>query len=173
MKKLFFILFLPALFTSCKTTGNSIKNVGVMTVFMEAGTLKYYIRPAKMKAAESTDKSYVMIDFTYQMKNREYVSQAYTNFTLHASNDAFIEKAHFLLSSGKTVPLSDIKTLDRDVKQGYIRVSTLLEKGSVKEVLEALNKTSAALEITLDNGVSQKFVAAQDLIDKIAEAFNK
>lgn len=39
------------------------------------------------------------------MKQREYVSDAYFNFTLHNKADAFILKAYFILDSKEIVEL--------------------------------------------------------------------
>ena len=144
-----------------------------MTVFMEDGTLKHYIRPSAMPAAAPQEKSSVAIDFTYRMKNRDYVSPAYTNFTLYSKNDAFVERARFVLSSGVSAELIDIKTLDKNAKRGFVRTATLLSQDAVENVLSALRGNSAFLEITLDDGTTQMFRPSKDLINKIAEALGK
>lgn len=174
MKKIFFAAGLVSalLFTGCVTAPSGKEKV--MTAYMQSGTLKYYIRPGKMAAENAkTDKAYIMIDFTYQMEKRNYVSDAYVNFTLHDKTNAFIEAAQFLLPEGKTVELSNISTLDRDVSKGFIRVTTVLEKERIKEVLEALQASAAALEVSLDDGSSKKFFVTKDLIERINEAFSK
>ncbi len=174
MKKIFFAAGLVSalLFTGCVTAPSGKEKV--MTAYMQSGTLKYYIRPGKMAAENAkTDKAYIMIDFTYQMEKRNYVSDAYVNFTLHDKTNAFIEAAQFLLPEGKTVELSKIATLDRDVSKGYIRVTTVLEKERIREVLEALQTSAAALEVSLDNGSSKKLFVTKDLIERINEAFAK
>lgn len=174
MKKIFFAAGLVSalLFTGCVTAPSGKEKV--MTAYMQSGTLKYYIRPGKMAAENTkTDKAYIMIDFTYQMEKRNYVSDAYVNFTLHDKTNAFIEAAQFLLPEGKTVELSKIATLDRDVSKGYIRVTTVLEKERIREVLEALQTSAAALEVSLDDGSSKKLFVTKDLIERINEAFAK
>ena len=174
MKKIFFAAGLVSalLFTGCVTAPSGKEKV--MTAYMQSGTLKYYIRPGKMAAENAkTDKAYIMIDFTYQMEKRNYVSDAYVNFTLHDKTNAFIEAAQFLLPEGKTVELSKIATLDRDVSKGYIRVTTVLEKERIREVLEALQTSAAALEVSLDDGSSKKLFVTKDLIERINEAFAK
>ena len=174
MKKIFCIAGLVSalLFTGCVTAPSGKEKV--MTAYMQSGTLKYYIRPGKMAAENAkTDKAHIMIDFTYQMEKRNYVSDAYVNFTLHDKTNAFIETAQFLLPEDKAVRLSNISTLDRDVSKGYIRVTTVLEKELIKEVLEALQASAAALEVSLDDGSSKKFFVTKDLIERINEAFSK
>ena len=126
-----------------------------------------------MPAAAPQEKSSVAIDFTYRMKNRDYVSPAYTNFTLYSKNDAFVERARFVLSSGVSAELTDIKTLDKNAKRGFVRTATLLSQDAVENVLSALRGNSAFLEITLDDGTTQLFRPSKDLINKIAEALGK
>ena len=77
------------------------------------------------------------------------------------------------MPEGKTVELSKIATLDRDVSKGYIRVTTVLEKERIREVLEALQTSAAALEVSLDDGSSKKLFVTKDLIERINEAFAK
>ena len=79
----------------------------------------------------------------------------------------------FVLSSGTITELTDIKTLDRNAKQGFIRTATLLSQGSVEPVLHALAEGRALLEITLDNKTVCTFRLSKDLIGKIIEAFGK
>lgn len=173
LKKIFFIFTAPLVFASCATLSQSSGNSKVMTVFMDDGTLKHYIRPAAMTAVAPQKKSSVMIDFTYRMKNRDYVSPAYTNFTLYSKNDAFVKSARFIFASGMATELTEIKTLDRDARQGFVRTATVLAQDDVKKVLYALHDESAILEVTLDNGIMQTFRPSKDLINKIAESFGK
>ena len=135
--------------------------------------LKYYIRPGKMSAQTENADEYVMIDFSYQMDKRAYVSDAYTNFTWYNRLGAFIESAEFLLSDGEKVSLTDISTLDRNVKQGYIRVSTILAKQYVEKILKALHKAECVLNVTFDDGSTKSFVSTTDLQERILEAFSK
>ena len=79
----------------------------------------------------------------------------------------------FVLSSGTIIELTDIKTLDRNAKQGFIRTATLLYQGLVEPVLHALAEGRALLEITLDNRTVCTFRLSKDLIGKITEAFGK
>ena len=71
LKKIIFVCAAPFVFVSCATLSQSSGSSKVMTVFMEDGTLKHYIRPSVMTAAAPQEKSSVMIDFTYRMKNRD------------------------------------------------------------------------------------------------------
>ena len=173
LKKIVFVFVSLLVFVSCATLSRSSDSSKVMTVFMEDGTLKHYIRPSAMPAAAPQEKSSVVIDFTYRMKNRDYVSPAYTNFTLYSKNDAFVERARFVLSSGVSAELTDIKTLDKNAKRGFVRTATLLSQDAVENVLSALRGNSAFLEITLDDGTTQLFRPSKDLINKIAEALGK
>lgn len=173
LKKIVFVFVSLLVFVSCATLSRSSDSSKVMTVFMEDGTLKHYIRPSAMTAAAPQEKSSVAIDFTYRMKNRDYVSPAYTNFTLYSKNDAFVERARFVLSSGVSTELTDIKTLDKNAKRGFVRTATLLSQDAVENVLSALRGNSAFLEITLDDGTTQMFRPSKDLINKIAEALGK
>ena len=146
----------------------------VITAYMESGNMKYYIRPEKMVLkGEKANSSHVMADFTYQMKQREYVSDAYFNFTLHNKADAFILKAYFILDSKEIVELFDLNTLDRNLSLGYLRVSTTIKKEKVKDVLHGLHKEKAVLKVELDNDTEMEFAASKDLISRIEEAFYK
>lgn len=179
MKKIIFaaFVFLNFALISC-VTGPAGKEK-VMTAYMQSGNLKYYIRPGKMLPENFKDtksKDYVMIDFSYQMEKRKYVSEAYTNFTLYCKTNAYIEEASFLLPDGdkiKKVRLLDISTVDRDAVKGFIRVSTVLEREYVKEVLENLRSSKAVLTISLDDGSLLKFESSQDITERINEAFSK
>ena len=173
LKKIIFVCAAPFAFVSCATLSQSSGSSKVMTVFMEDGTLKHYIRPSLMTAAAPQEKSSVMIDFTYRMKNRDYVSPAYTNFTLYSKKDVFVERARFVFSSGMAAELTEIKTLDKNAKQGFVRAATLLSQEAVESVFSALHDDKALLEITLDDGTTQTFRPSKDLIDKIAESFGK
>ncbi|UTD13930.1 hypothetical protein HO345_11410 [Treponema denticola] len=146
----------------------------VITAYMESGNMKYYIRPEKMVLkGEKDSSSHVMADFTYQMKQREYVSDAYFNFTLHNKADAFILKAYFILDSKEIVELFDLNTLDRNLSLGYVRVSTIVKQEKVKDVLLGIHKGSAVLKVVLDNDTEMEFIASKELISRIEEAFHK
>ncbi|WP_442720565.1 hypothetical protein [Treponema sp.] len=141
---------------------------------MESKNLKYYIRPGKMTAEHTNVDAYIMIDFSYQMNKRVYVSDAYTNFTCYNRLGSFIETAAFVLpTSGEEIPLTGISTLDRDVKKGFIRVSTILENQYVEKVLKALHESCCVLSLTFDDGSTQSFVATDDLKARIFDAFSK
>ncbi len=136
--------------------------------------MKYYIRPEKMVLkGEKDTSSHVMADFTYQMKQREYVSDAYFNFTLHNKADAFILKAYFILDSKEIVELFDLNTLDRNLSLGYVRVSTIIKEEKVKDVLLGIHKGTAVLKVELDNNTEMEFIASENLISRIEEAFHK
>ena len=155
--------------SSCATAAYTRDKEKVITAYMESKNLKYY-----MIAEHANIDAYVMIDFSYQMNKRAYVSDAYTNFTCYNRLGAFIEAAAFLISNSKeTIPLTDISTLDRDVKKGYIRVSTILANQYVEKVLKALHDSDCVLSITFDDGNTQSFVATDDLKERIFEAFSK
>ena len=146
----------------------------VITAYMESGNMKYYIRPEKMVLkGEKANSSHVMADFTYQMKQREYVSDAYFNFTLHNKADAFILKAYFILDSKEIVELFDLNTLDRNLSLGYVRVSTIIKEEKVKDVLLGIHKGTAVLKVVLDNNTEMEFIASKELISRIEEAFYK
>ena len=175
MKKLilsFCVIVSVIVASSCATTYGRDKEK-VLTAYMESKHLKYYIRPGKMSAEGSDSGSYVMIDFSYQMDKRNYVSNAYTNFTLYSRLDAFIDAAYFLFSDNEKVMLSEISTLDRNTGKGYIRVSTVLEQHNIEKVLKALERADCSLKIILENGVSLSFIATEDLRIRIREAFTK
>ena len=176
MKKIVLLLCIivtAILSSSCAST-HTRDNAKVLTAYMESKYLKYYIRPGKMSAKDVNGVEYIMIDFSYQMDKRVYVSDAYTNFTCYNRLGAFIESAAFLLpNTDETVPLTDISTLDRNVKKGYIRVSTILANQYVEKILKALHDCDCVLSITFDDGSTQSFVATDDLKDRIFEAFSK
>ena len=166
MKKLIllFCIITVILSSSCVTAYTRDKEK-VLTAYMESKNLKYYIRPGKMIAEQANVDAYIMIDFSYQMNKRVYVSDAYTNF---------IETAAFVLpTSGEKILLTDISTLDRDVKKGFIRVSTILENQYVEKVLKALHESYCVLSLTFDDGSTQSFVATDDLKTRIFDAFSK
>ena len=119
-------------FLSCITLPRASGNEKVITTFMPSGNLQYYIRPGKLISTEAKDKSFVMIDFTYQKQNRSYVTDAYVNFTLHGKTEAFISEARFVFTDKTFVQLKNISLLRRDVKQHILRVSTVLEKNLFK-----------------------------------------
>ena len=175
MKKIVLLLCIivtAILSSSCAST-HTRDNAKVLTAYMESKYLKYYIRPGKMSAKDVNGVEYIMIDFSYQMDKRVYVSDAYTNFTCYNRLGAFIESAEFLLSDGEKVSLTDISTLDRNVKQGYIRVSTILAKQYVEKILKALHKAECVLNVTFDDGSTKSFVSTTDLQERILEAFSK
>lgn len=173
MKKYFFV-FIPflLLFSSCITVPSGKEKV--ITAYMESGNIKYYIRPAKMILKDKKDNSsHIMADFTYQMKQRKYVSDAYFNFTLHSKIDAFISKASFVLDTKEVIYLFELTTLDRNFALGYIRVSTILKKEKVKEVLEKLNRGEALLKVELDNGSIKEYIPSKELKKRVEESFYK
>jgi len=171
-KYLFILIPFLLLFSSCITAPSG--KVKVITAYMESGTTKYYIRPGKMVLQNEKDtSSHIMADFTYQMRQREYVSDAYFNFTLHNKADAFILKAYFILDSKEIVELFELNTLDRNLSLGYVRVSTIIKKEKVKDVLLGIHKGTAVLKVVLDNNTEMEFIASKDLINRIEEAFHK
>ena len=175
MKKLIllFCIITVILSTSCVTAYTRDKEK-VLTAYMESKNLKYYIRPGKMIAEQANVDAYIMIDFSYQMNKRVYVSDAYTNFTCYNRLGSFIETAAFVLpTSGEKILLTDISTLDRDVKKGFIRVSTILENQYVEKILKALHESYCVLSLTFDDGSTQSFVATDDLKARIFDAFSK
>ena len=173
MKKYLFILIpFLFLFSSCVTASSGKDKV--ITAYMDSGTRKYYIRPGKMVLQNEKDtSSHIMADFTYQMRQREYVSDAFFNFTLYNKADAFILKAYFILDSKEIVELFDLNTLDRNLSLGYVRVSTIVKQEKVKDVLLGIHKGSAVLKVVLDNNTEMEFTASKDLISRIEEAFYK
>lgn len=177
MKKLillFCILVSIIISSSCATATHVRDKEKVITAYMESKNLKYYIRPGKMSAEDAKLTAYVMIDFSYQMNKRTYVSDAYTNFTCYNQLGAFVESAVFLLPhTDEIVPLTDISTLDRDVGKGYIRISTILANQYVEKILKALYKSECVLRLTFDDGSIQSFVVTDDLKSRIQEAFSK
>ena len=173
MKKYLFILIpFLFLFSSCVTASSGKDKV--ITAYMDSGTRKYYIRPGKMVLQNEKDtSSHIMADFTYQMRQREYVSDAFFNFTLYNKADAFILKAYFILDSKEIVELFDLNTLDRNLSLGYVRVSTIVKQEKVKDVLLGIHKGSAVLKVVLDNNTEMEFIASKELISRIEEAFYK
>ncbi|WP_255811213.1 hypothetical protein [Treponema denticola] len=173
MKKYLFILIpFLFLFSSCVTASSGKDKV--ITAYMDSGTIKYYIRPGKMVLQNEKDtSSHIMADFTYQMRQREYVSDAFFNFTLYNKADAFILKAYFILDSKEIVELFDLNTLDRNLSLGYLRVSTTIKKEKVKDVLHGLHKEKTVLKVELDNNTEMEFAVSKDLISRIEEAFYK
>ena len=92
MKKLglfFCVIVSVGVASSCASTYTR-NNEKVITAYMESKNLKYYIRPGKMIAEHANVDAYVMIDFSYQMNKRAYVSDAYTNFTCYNRLGAFV-----------------------------------------------------------------------------------
>ena len=175
MKKCCFIFCVAASFllcSSCATYLSSNKEK-VITAYMPSKYLKYYIRPGKMAYEAPMADTYVMIDFSYQMDKRAYVSNAYTNFTLYDRSEAFIDSAYFLFPDGTRAVLSEISTLDRNTTKGYIRISTILEQQNIERVLTALEKSDCILTVILEDGTSKSFVATEDLATRIREAFSK
>ena len=177
MRKYFCALCLSFcfLFVGCVSTSyNTLGKNDVITAYMQTGNIKYYMRPSKMTSENyKVDKSYLMIDFTYQMEKRAYVSDAYVNFTVYSKADAFIEKAYFLLPENKIIELSNISTLDRNTNEGYIRVTTSLEKQFIKDILENLQSFNAKLVVLFDNNASKKFIATKKTVERINEVFSK
>ena len=160
-------------FLSCITLPGTTGKEKVITTFMSSGNLQYYIRPGKLISTEAKDKSFVMIDFTYQKQNRSYVTDAYVNFTLHGKTEAFISEARFVFTDKTFVQLKNISLLRRDAKEHLIRVSTILEKDRIQDVLEALHLSQAVLEITLDDNTVKQFTVTPDMIERLNEAFSK
>ena len=173
MKKYLFILIpFLFLFSSCVTASSGKEKV--ITAYMESGTRKYYIRPGKMVLQNEKDtSSHIMADFNYQMRQREYVSDAFFNFTLYNKADAFILKAYFILDSKEIVELFELNTLDRNLSLRYLRVSTIIKKEKVKDVLHGLHKEKAVLKVELDNDTEMEFAASKDVLSRIEEAFYK
>ena len=173
MKKYFFIycIAVTILCSACATCPSNKEKV--ITAYMPSKYLKYYIRPGKMAYEAPMADTYVMIDFSYQMDKRAYVSNAYTNFTLYDRSEAFIDSAYFLFPDGTRAVLSEISTLDRNTTKGYIRISTILEQQNIERVLTALEKSDCILTVILEDGTSKSFVATEDLTTRIREAFSK
>lgn len=146
----------------------------VLTNFMPSGNLQYYIRPGKMiSSGFKTDKAFVLLDFTYQKSNRDYVSDAYTNFTITYKTTAFVKAAYFKINDNKIIPLTNISLLFRNVKQNHIRVSTVLPCDYIDEVLKRLESSQAVLEIEFDDGSIKTFLPTKDLTERLTEAFSK
>ena len=175
MKKCCFIFCVAASFllcSSCATYLSSNKEK-VITAYMPSKYLKYYIRPGKMAAEESGSKSYLMIDFSYQMDKRNYVSNAYVNFTLYNRSDAYIDAASFSFPNDDDIELTELSILDRDTSKGYIRASTILEQNNIDKVLKGLHESACVLKVTLENGSTLSFIVTDDVKSRIGEAFSK
>ena len=135
--------------------------------------LQYYIRPGKMISSDfKTDKAFVLIDFTYQKSNRDYVNDAYTNFTITYKTTAFVRGASFK-TDDKIIPLLNISLLSRNVKQNHIRVSSVLPCDCIDEVLKKLESSQAVLEIEFDDGSIKTFLPTKDLTERITDVFSK
>lgn len=167
------IAFICILCSSCAGVNFFSGDEKVFISPMPSGNLKYYIRPGKMISENfKNDKAFILIDFTYQKLNRDYVSDAYTNFTLTYKTTAFVRGASFK-TNDKTFPLSNIALLSRNTKQNHIRVSTVLPCDYIDEVLKKLESSQIVLEIELDDGSKKTFVSTKDLSARITEAFFK
>lgn len=177
MKKIYlrFIPLIAALFACFSCASNlPIQKTPVLTAYMANSNLKYYIRPTRLESENyKSDNAYIMLDFTYQMKEREYATDAYTNFSLYYKTTNYITSASFLLQDGTTVPLENITLLDRNTKQAYLRVSTILEKPKIKQVLNELCYNDASLQITLDDGTALRFFPTAEAKTKISDVFSK
>ena len=163
------------LFFSCTgiPVSSSFGSGKVITNFMPSGNLQYYIRPGKMISSDfKTDKAFVLIDFTYQKSNRDYVSDAYTNFTITYKTAAFVRAAYFKINDNKIIPLINISLLSRNVKQNHIRVSSVLPCDCIDEVLKKLEMSQAVLEIEFDDSSIKTFLPTKDLTERITEAFS-
>ncbi len=140
---------------------------------MQDGSLKYYLRPARLDSAETgQSKEFVLIDFSYQMRNQYYITDSYTNFTLHAPITTFVKQAAFILPDEK-IALTQINTLDRNVAKQYLRVGTVLPKDKIKTVFNALKEKSASLQVVLEDGTVKSFLATDEISERINEAFLK
>lgn len=120
-----------------------------------------------------TDKAVLFLDFTYQKSNRDYVSDAYTNFTLMYKTTAFVTDAYFKTNDNKIIPLTNVSLLSRNINKNFIRVSTILQADFVDEILKKLEVSEAVLEIKLDDGSIKTFVPTKDLSERITDAFSK
>lgn len=170
MKK-FFLRFCVTslLFVSCVTS--NARNEDVMTMYMPNSALKYYIRPTKLLSVNSDD--YVDIDFTYQMRNGNYISDAYVNFTLHYKTNSYIKNASFKVFPNIEIKLLNITTLDRNTKLEFLRVSTILEKDNVQTVLKHLAEKKAILYLELDDNSKLEFEPSEKTLAALREAFSK
>ncbi len=190
-KFLLVINFIAILFFSCASSSGE-KFAGVMTSVIGTGNLKYYIRPSKMLSENySEDKAYLMIDFSYQMKNADYVSDAYTNFSIYFDKISYVERAYFLLENDieqsklikseiadetvnpNQVELFDITTFDRNMKTPFIRVGTITKQADIQRVLKALANNNAKLVVVLTNKEVLSFEPSEELITKINNAFDR
>ena len=114
-----------------------------------------------------------MIDFSYQMDKRNYVSNAYVNFTLYNRSDAYIDAASFSFPNDDDIELTELSILDRDTSKGYIRASTILEQNNIEKVLKGLHESACVLKVTLENGSTLSFIVTDDVKSRIGEAFSK
>ena len=159
--------------SGCMTAPYASGKEKVITAYVSSGYLQYYLRPAKMVCTDKDDKAFVLIDFTYQKDGRSYVTDAYVNFTLNCKTDAFISAARFVLPESACAELQNLSLLRRSKKEGLLRVTTVLEKERIQDVLDALYDSKALLEITLDDGSVKRFGATKDMVNRIDEAFSK
>ncbi len=193
MKKKITLLFLLTLvaFASLSCRTNAGKFDKVMTAIAGTGYLKYYIRPTEMRSENyDKDRAYVKIDFSYQKENQNYVSDAYTNFSINYEHSDFVEASSFIIDnsdvmsnpndeeklskkSPKIIELSNITTFDRDSGRGYIRIGTILKKDDVEEVLTQLSKKKAKLRVVFVSKEVLIFEASDDLVDSIKTAFQR
>ena len=168
------IVLISLIYSSCVSMSFSSRNEKVFTTYMPSGNLQYYIRPGKMVSSDfKTDKAFVLIDFTYQKSNRDYVSDSYTNFTITYKTTAFVKVAYFKINDDKIIPLSNISLLSRNVKQNHIRVSTVLPCDYIDEVLKKLESSQAVLEVEFDDGRIKTFLPTKDLTQRITDVFSK
>ncbi len=174
--KLLFVLGLILLaLSSCNTTPGKFDRV--MTSIAGTGNLKHYIRPTEIRSVNyAKDKAYALIDFSYQKNNQDYVSDAYTNFSINYKNSDFVESSSFILDTeedAETVKLFEITTFDRDSSRGYIRIGTILKKDDVGKVLKLLSMKKAKLRIVFVNKDVLIFEASDDLVESIKMAFQR
>lgn len=161
------------LFVSC-ATNIPIQKTAVMTAYMSNSNLKYYIRPTRFQSDNyESDKSYTMLDFTYQMKERNYVTDAYVNFSLYYETICYINEAFFVLKDGTTVPLTNITVLDRDTTKSHLRVSTVLEKTKIQQVLTDLCYNNGSFYIILDDKTTLHFFPTPEGKNRISDVFSK
>ena len=157
------IVVISLIYSSCVSMSFSSRNEKVFTTYMPSGNLQYYIRPGKMISKSlKNDKAFVLIDFTYQKLNRNYVNDAYTNFTITYKTTAFVRSASFK-TDDKIIPLLNISLLSRNVKQNHIRVNSVLPCDCIDEVLKKLESSQAVLEIEFDDGSIKTFLPMKEL----------
>lgn len=167
-------VFICILYSSCVGMNFFSGDDKIFISPMPSGNLQYYIRPGKMVSSEfKTDKAFVLLDFTYQKSNRDYVSDSYTNFTITYKTTAFVKVAYFKINDDKIIPLSNISLLSRNVKQNHIRVSTVLPCDYIDEVLKKLESSQAVLEVEFDDGRIKTFLPTKDLTERITDVFSK